>query len=164
MMRIQQSNYKFIRGFTLIELLVVIAIIALLATIAVPSYLEFIKKSRRSDGISAVMSLHLAQQKFRGNCAGYAGKIGAYNCDGSDPMIYTNNAVTHPTDSGDGYYTLAPSGASNTDYIITATAQNGQEKDLECGNFILDVSGSTADKYTSTYAKDTDGAKRCWQR
>ncbi|MBV1919703.1 MAG: prepilin-type N-terminal cleavage/methylation domain-containing protein, partial [Pseudomonadales bacterium] len=41
----RKSNSK---GFTLIEMLVVAAIISIFATIAIPSYQEFVLKSRRA--------------------------------------------------------------------------------------------------------------------
>ena len=43
-------------GFTLIELMIVVAIVALLATVAYPSYMDQIRKGRRSDAIQGLPS------------------------------------------------------------------------------------------------------------
>jgi len=177
MMRIQQSNYKFMRGFTLIELMVVIAIVSILAAIALPSYTDYIRKSRRADGISAILSLQLAQEKFRANCIEYAQKMDPdstkYNCDNSDPYDPTKNVVTHLDVSGDNHYNLdIPQAApytptSATAYTITATPQGSQQEDTTCYTFVLTVSGGTATKSNldSSDAAIADAVSdRCWQR
>ena len=53
-----------INGFTLIELLIVIAVVGILATIAVAVYGPFVLEGRRSDGINALLSLSLAEERY----------------------------------------------------------------------------------------------------
>ena len=120
------------KGFTLIELMIVVAVVAILATIAYPSYQDAVRKARRSDGIEALTSLQLAQQRLRSSCRFFAQNLGAANVCGADAASTTVNALNT---SPEGYYTIAidDGTASTTDYTITATGAGDQVNDDEQG-------------------------------
>lgn len=52
------------RGFTLIEVMIVVAIIGVLASIAYPSYQEYVRKSRRAEGRTAMMEMLQQQERY----------------------------------------------------------------------------------------------------
>jgi type IV pilus assembly protein PilE len=137
------------RGFTLVELMVVIVIASVLMAIAVPSYKNSIRKSRRTDAKTALLDL--------------AGREERYN---STNGSYTNTATflgyaSFPATVGGGYYTInvaAPTaGTATTVAFVSMTATpvvgSDQAKDTACGSFTL----------TSTGAQTVSGtATDCW--
>ncbi|MGR8929056.1 MAG: type IV pilin protein [Gammaproteobacteria bacterium] len=148
-------------GFTLIELMITVAIVAILAAIAYPSYTEYVMRGRRADAKAGLLSLQLAQEKYRTNCPRYAAGIDDdpinYSCDAAAPD-YT---LTHSTSSPDGHYTLSVVSASATTYKIKAARVNGglQAND-KCGDFQIDTSQSSP-KQVVNAAGGYDAA-RCW--
>lgn len=115
-------------GFTLIELMIAVTVVAILAAIAVPSYMESIRKSRRSDATTSLAKIQLAQETYRLNNATYAA---------------TPATLGLGTTSTEGYYTLAISGNSATAYTATATPVSGksQAADTTCATITMTVSG-----------------------
>ena len=51
-------------GFTLVEIMIVIAILGILSAIAIPSYQEYIRKSRRTDAKEALLSAAALQERY----------------------------------------------------------------------------------------------------
>lgn len=129
-------------GFTLIELMITVAVIGILAAIAYPSYMDSIRKSRRSDAINDLSAIALAQEKWRANKTTYGTLANVWG------------GVT--TTSG-GYYTLAVATNTATAFSVTATAVSGtsQANDTGCTVFTINERGPLT---------DTDTLKACWKR
>lgn len=144
-MEIQKLKNK---GFSLIELMFVLAIIGVLATIAVPSFQDTMRAGKRSDAIAATLSLQLAQEKFRGNCALYADTLGgaANSC--------ADQTITHDSTSKEKYYVLKMSVVSGNGYKITATPQGTQAHDSDCNPMQLTINPENPDGL-----KEPEG---CW--
>jgi len=131
-------HYKKATGFTIIELMITVAIVAIIAAIALPSYQNYIMKSRRTDGLTALADLRLAQEKFRSNCPHYAASVGASQVCAANSA---NSVLEGDTESTEAFYTISMSSPSNTEFIITATGQNGQENDTGCESISIDETG-----------------------
>ncbi|MFO1370605.1 MAG: type IV pilin protein [Marinagarivorans sp.] len=138
---------KFL-GFTLIEVLVTVAIVAILAAIAIPSYSQYVQKTRRTDAQEKLLDMAAQQERW----------------------FFSNNQYTDNADrigtaaSKDGYYTvtITLTGTPPTQYSLSAKAVStrSQSGDTKCGEFIIDNTGKRT-------AKDKDGHDAtdiCWQK
>lgn len=115
---------KKIAGFTLIELMVVIAVVAILAAIAIPSFNEQVRKSRRSQALSALGDLQLRQERWRSNNTTY----------GTLDQITGTSAANY--NGAQENYTIAVTVNTASAYTITATPKNAQTGD-RCGMYTL---------------------------
>jgi type IV pilus assembly protein PilE len=109
------------RGFTLIELMIAVVIIGILSAIAIPSYSDYMTKSRRSDAWAALGAAVLEQEKFRANNATYDGSY----------------AVASP----DGYYSITTTLANSTSYTLSADPTGAQLGDTDCDPITVNESG-----------------------
>lgn len=129
-------------GFTLIELMIVVAVVAILASIAVPSYQEQIRKSRRGQAKADMVEYaQMAERYFTVNNT-YVG--------------FTLPTAQSPREPGaTARYTLALSPAPDaTTFTIAATAVGPQASD-RCGNL----------GFTNTGLKTRSGSvalSECW--
>ena len=60
------------RGFTLIEVVITVAIVAILVAVALPSYRDHIRKSRRAEAQAYLMAVASRQQQFLLDTRAYA--------------------------------------------------------------------------------------------
>jgi type IV pilus assembly protein PilE len=157
-----------IGGFTLIELMIVVVVIAVLATIALPSFLDSVRKSRRADAITELNKVAQAQERWRANNPNYN------NADVSSAAtglrLYGAAVATSYT-LASGYYSIAiGTTLSSTDYAATATAAGAQVNDTNCavmrltmasGNLVNWAGSSVA---TLANAATDANARKCWSR
>lgn len=111
-------------GLSLIELMCVLVIVAILGAIALPSYLDYLKRSRRSDAIIALERVANEQEKFFFDHQRYAPSFSSLNIADISP---------------DGFYSLTMV-TIEEGYVATATpvAGGGQHGD---GVFSLGSNG-----------------------
>jgi type IV pilus assembly protein PilE len=168
---IATRNIARARGFTLIELMITVAIVALLGAIALPAYFDTIRKTRRSDAITAIAQAQQAQERYRANQTTYGTHfiVSSGNLTGMGVSADTNAATTYTTSSG--YYALtAPDTPTGTTYSVLATAQGTQASDTNCKYMKMSVSptysGNTLYESgsTSSLGNGTSANKLCWKQ
>lgn len=111
MLRYLQSK----KGFTLIELMVVVAVIGTLAAIAIPQYMNYIKRSRSSSGVMHSRMICNAMADWYSAPNMSDGDLGAYppipGNRGKDGLLFDEHFPSETlwltSLNGDGYYTYA---------------------------------------------------------
>jgi prepilin-type N-terminal cleavage/methylation domain-containing protein len=72
-----QSMNKLQRGFTLIELMIVVAIVGILATVAIPAFMDYVKRSKKSEAVLQLNKIGKNAKRTYGETASYpAGNAG----------------------------------------------------------------------------------------
>ncbi|HSY46737.1 MAG TPA: type IV pilin protein [Steroidobacteraceae bacterium] len=126
-------------GFTLIELMIVVVIATILISIAVPSYMQQIRQSRRTEAKTALLDAAGREERYFSTSTAYT----------QTPAQLGYAAL--PAAIGSGYYTLnvcspacAPSAVATPSYTVTATPVAGlsQAGDTQCASFSVDSTGA----------------------
>lgn len=162
-MRNTSMQHKSIRGFTLIELMIVVAIIGIITSIALPSYREFINRSRRAEAQSILMASSQWMERFYSE---------NYRYDQNAAGTGTNDATQFPArfstspepGHGAAQYTINLVVARNQ-YTITATRVGAMVND-RCGDFTIDQLGRksiAAGTWGAQYATLGDAIRDCWK-
>ncbi|MCB0218612.1 MAG: prepilin-type N-terminal cleavage/methylation domain-containing protein [Chrysiogenetes bacterium] len=69
------------KGFTLIELMVVVAIIGILAAVAVPKFLSFLARSRKSEARTTLTGVYVTSEAYFAQYEWYGGSGAATSTD-----------------------------------------------------------------------------------
>ena len=101
-------------GFTIIELMIVLVIVAILLALAYPSYIDYVRKSKRGDAQQMLMNWSVNQEIWRSNNTSYAGAG-----DIAPPCSQEGADCDYE-------FTVA---AGTTTYTLTATALVGNDQE-----------------------------------
>jgi type IV pilus assembly protein PilE len=130
------QNLRKNTGFSLIELLIVLMIIGIISCFAYPSYEQYIARTHRLDGQTALLDL-------------------AYRLEAHHTTHHTYQPLpTLPQTSSDGFYQLRITHLSDTTYTLEAHAIGTQAlNDAACALLTLDHLGIRGPSI---------GQIRCW--
>ncbi|MEO6565551.1 MAG: type IV pilin protein [Casimicrobiaceae bacterium] len=117
------------RGFTLIEMMITVAIVAILAAIALPSYLEQLRRSARAEAQTYLTDMASRQQQFLVDRRAYA-------------VSATELGIPAPGSlSGKFDFSITAANGPPPSFTLTATALGAQVKD-QCPVLSIDNAGN----------------------
>ena len=132
------------KGFTLIELMVAVGIVGLLAAIAIPSYQESMRKSRRTDAQGALMSFANGMERHYTENSTYCGasQWGGDSCGDGGEMDSGGapfGSIFAATGKTGDYYDFIIFAVGQNTYTLQAIPKGAQAGN---GNLELDQDGS----------------------
>ena len=113
------------QGFSLVELMITVAIVAILAAIAVPSYQDYVERTRRADAQGALMGLANALERYHTQNGTYTGAAAGGNDTGA-PTIYPDES---PVEGTPKVYDLTIEAAGDATFTIQAAPKGPQAGD-----------------------------------
>ena len=136
------------KGFTLIEVMIVVVIIAILSAIALPSYQQYIQKTRRADAKETLLRMATLQERHFFQESEYYSVAALTDFGGQT--------------SPEGWYTIALDCSVDmcaASYTLTATPVNPgpQANDTQCSSFTINQTL----QQTAQTAAGADAAN-CW--
>ncbi len=124
------GNANRVSGFSLIEIMIVVAILAILASIALPSYNEHMRKTRRAAGAACAGAAAQQMERF------YTTSL-AYDAAGT-PTIAQLGAICEPETLT--FYTVGKATPDGKQYTISMTPKGKQSGD-SCGTLSINQRG-----------------------
>jgi type IV pilus assembly protein PilE len=100
------------RGFTLLEVMITVVIVGILASIALPSYSDYVRRSKIVEATSRLADQRVQMEQYYLDNRTYVGAGTA--CGLADPSF----------DASRDTFRITCSGASATAYLLTATGVN----------------------------------------
>lgn len=128
------------RGFTLVEVMITVAIVGILAAVALPSYRDHIRTSRRSEAQAYLMTVAARQQQFLIDSRSYATTLATIGI-----AIPTNVTAAYNV-------TLVTAVGPPPTFTIAATPMPGTDQVQEkCGGLTINQTGAKTASLTSCW-------------
>jgi type IV pilus assembly protein PilE len=133
-------------GFTLIEVMITVAIVAILAAVAIPSYTDYITRSKIQEATSTLLSMRVKMEQYFQDQRTFIGACAA--------------GTVAPLPAGLKYFTIGCSNQAATTYTVTATGIAGS--DMAQFSFTIDQGNTRQTTSVPTASGWSLPATNCW--
>ncbi|MDB2385817.1 type IV pilin protein [Shewanella sp.] len=126
-MKLSMNRQRPSLGFTLLEAMIAVVIIGILSSIAYPSYIGYVTKAGRSEGMTAILKVANLQEQFYLDNRTYTNDLTKLGLTASPNSTFVTE---------NGHYKISSTGG--TQFTITASAEGSQKRrDLTCQTITL---------------------------
>ncbi|OAI52237.1 hypothetical protein AYO46_06145 [Betaproteobacteria bacterium SCGC AG-212-J23] len=136
------------RGFTIIEVMIVVVIIAILASVAIPSYVDYITRSKIQEATSTLLSQRVKMEQFFQDNRTYVGTCAA--------------GTVAPLPANTKYFAIACQNQTNAAYTVSATGNCGAGVDASMCGFSFTIDQANNRVTVAVPAGWTLPAGNCW--
>ncbi len=145
------------KGFTLIEIMIVVAIVAILAAIALPSYREYVAKSRRAEARAQLLDAVQYMQRFYSQNDSFSKAVGS-----TVPMTLPASLQRVPRDGGTQTYAIGfAAGQPTTTAFVLDAIPSGPMLSDKCGTLRINNAGRREIKSLPSGSSAT--VSDCWR-
>jgi type IV pilus assembly protein PilE len=135
------------KGFSLLEIMVVVAIVGILAAIAIPSYTGYITRTRRTEAVTALQTVALAEEKHRA-------EDGIYE---SEAHLVTNHGFLKPATGAQytpsDYYDIDINNVAADTFTASAVGKGSQAGDV---TFAINQDGTCGKLSGGVFVADSE--------
>src|SRR2546428_607418 len=130
-------------GFTLIEVMITVAIVAILAAVAIPSYTDYITRSKIQEATSSLLSMRTKLEQYYQDNRTFFGACVA--------------GTVAPKPAGLKYFTIDCPTLNNTQYLVPETGIAGT--DMALFTFSIDQANT---RQTTNVPPGWTAPASCW--